>query len=200
MERLLEHDVVAVMQKKEWGEILTGFEGVNKYVVLDSGGNELYAAIEEGGNFFLRLWLKALRPFEISIRDWAGEQLLRIKRPFRFYFHEVEIYGGGGEMLGRVVRKFSWLRRVYSVLDANGGELFELFGPLLHPWTFEIRQDGRAVGMITKKWSSIGKEMFSDADNFGIEFPGGSDVQVRSVLMGAVFLIDFAHFENKGDD
>ena len=35
------------------------------------------------------------------------------------------------------------------------------------------------VGKITKQWSGLGKEMFTDADNFGINFPMDLDVKVR---------------------
>lgn len=38
------------------------------------------------------------------------------------------------------------------------------------------------VGLIQKRWSGIGKEMFTDADNFGVTF---ENVRV--------------HFENRGD-
>jgi hypothetical protein len=51
-------------------------------------------------------------------------------------------------------------------------------------------------GKIAKRWSGLGKEMFTDADSFGITFPGDIDVQAKAVLLGAVFLIDFVHFEN----
>ena len=42
------------------------------------------------------------------------------------------------------------------------------------------------------------KESFTDADNFGITFPKGIDLSQKAVLLGAVFLIDFVHFENSG--
>ena len=34
------------------------------------------------------------------------------------------------------------------------------------------------VGKITKQWSGIGKELFTDADNFGVSFPKDLDVKV----------------------
>ena len=34
------------------------------------------------------------------------------------------------------------------------------------------------VGRITKQWTGLGKEMFTDADNFGINFPLDLDVKV----------------------
>jgi len=90
-----------------------------------------------------------------------------------------------------------WSER--EILDRNGNEIFELFGPLLHPWTFQIKKGGLELGKITKKWSGLVKESFTDADNFGITFPEGIDLSQKAVLLGAVFLIDFIHFENSGN-
>lgn len=44
-------------------------------------------------------------------------------------------------------------------------------------------------GRITKQWSGLAKEAFTDADNYGISFPIDLDINVKAVLMGAVFLI-----------
>ena len=45
------------------------------------------------------------------------------------------------------------------------------------------------VGRITKQWSGIGKELFTDADNFGVSFPVDLDVSMKAVVLGCVFLI-----------
>lgn len=50
MERLSSVNGLVISQKKEWGEIFSGFETKNKYAVLDTSGNELYIALEEKGS------------------------------------------------------------------------------------------------------------------------------------------------------
>lgn len=95
-----------------------------------------------------------------------------------------------------IERRFSVLRRIYSVRDSSGKEIFQLFGPILHPWTFQIKKDGDEYGKITKKWSGLVKESFTDADNFGVMFPAEWEVKLKALFLGAVFLIDFVHFEN----
>ena len=190
---------LAVSQKKEWGEILSGFEGSNKYVVSDERGTELFYAVEEPGSVLARLFLKAYRPFAIDVVNRGGERLLRIERPFRFYFHTAQICDRYGTLVGTLERHFSISRRLYSVLSANGSKLFDLFGPLLHPWTFEIHENGTQRGMTQKKWSGLAKETFTDADNFGVTFPPNWPVEKKTLALGAVFLIDFVHFEDKGN-
>jgi len=199
VDRLASISGLAVRQVKEWGEILTGFETKNKYAISDASGQSLCLAVEEGGSPLVRWFLKALRPFTIAVLAEDGQEVLRVLRPFRFYFHRTEIVGSRGQPLGVIERRFSILRRVYSVLDRSGTEICQLFGPILHPWTFEIRKDGVAYGKITKKWSGLMKEGFTDADSFGVTFPADWDVELKALLLGAVFLIDFVHFENRGN-
>ena len=161
-------------------------------------GHELYKAAEEKGSLLARWFLKALRPFEISVRTYEEQLVLRVVRPFRFFFYRLDVFDAQGGLLGTIQRRFSILRRIYSVLDGSGQEVFQLFGPILHPWTFEIREGDMIHGKITKKWSGLLKESFTDADNFGIMFPPGWDITLKALFLGSVFLIDFAHFENTG--
>jgi len=201
MERLAGANTLMIRQKKEWGEILSGFETRNKYEVLDSMNTPLFEAEEHGGSLAAiigRLALKALRPFTMHLFSIDGLGVYELRRPFRFYFHEVRINSATGAPLGKVKRQFSILRRLYSVLDRNGDEIFQLFGPLLHPWTFQIKKGEQELGKITKKWSGLFKEAVTDADNFGIVFPSGIELSQKAILLGAVFLIDFVHFEDQG--
>lgn len=45
------------------------------------------------------------------------------------------------------------------------------------------------VGKISKQWSGLVREAFTDADNFGIQFPLDLDVKMKAVMLGACFLI-----------
>ena len=51
------------------------------------------------------------------------------------------------------------------------------------------------VGLIQKKWSGLAKEMFTQADNFWIEFGEVTDPRLRAILFSATVLIDVVHFE-----
>jgi uncharacterized protein YxjI len=200
MEHLKDSGSLVVRQCKEWGEILTDFETKNKYVICDENGQEIYHAAEEGGSFLLRWFLKANRPFKMVVFGESDQVMLRVKRPFKFYFHSAEVFDANDELLGSLRKRFSIIRKKYSVFDGSGEEIYQLFGPLFRPWTFIIRNDGEEYGKITKKWSGLLKEQFTDADNFGVEFPSDWDVKLKALFLGAVFLIDFVHFENKGDE
>ncbi len=196
MQRLAETETLLIRQKKEFTEIITGFETKNKYEISDSMGRHVYSAGEVDGGFLTRNFLKSSRPWKIQILSPEGSLILELRRPFRWFFHEVNIFDATGKQLGSVKREWSWLRRIYTVYDEIGDVSCELFGPILKPWTFLIKVNGMDRGAIRKKWSGLLKEVISDADHFGIEFPPETDSTLRSVLLGAVFLIDFCHFEN----
>lgn len=197
MEKLESVDTLVISQEKNWTEITTGFEARNKYNILDSSGSLMYLAAEWKGSFWTRIILQSIRPFTIYIMAPDGSRVLILQRKFRFYFHKLGIFDVDWNPLGTVQRRFSFLRRHYSVLGKSGHELFHLFGPILHPWTFIIRIPGQEIGKITKKWSGFFKESFTNADNFGVTFPVDMDVTWKSLLLGAVFLIDFVHFERR---
>ncbi|MDH4226415.1 MAG: phospholipid scramblase family protein [Deltaproteobacteria bacterium] len=189
---------LSIRQKKEWGEILSGFDFRNKYSIFDESGKEVLIAGETGGSitgWLARLFLKSMRPFTIEILDTDGKATLTIKRPFRFYYHSVDVLHPDGRIAGSVKREFSILRRKYTVKDAMGLPMYSLFGPILKPWTFFINENEKEAGKIVKNWSGALKEVFSAADNFGVEFPTSANAEKKAVLLGAVFLIDFMYFE-----
>jgi uncharacterized protein YxjI len=188
-----------VSQKKEWGEILTGFETRNRYVVKDEQGTDLMYAAEVHTGFLSRNFLQTIRPWTIQVLDLQGQMQLSLQKPFKFYFHRVEISDENGKHLGTIQRRFSWVRRIYDVLDAQGQEIYQLFGPILHPWTFRVLKDGQELGKITKKWSGLLKEAFTDADTFGVSYQSGIPADHKDLLLGAVFLIDFVHFEKSSN-
>ena len=195
MERLAPAAALVIRQKREMGEILSGFEMKNRYEVLDLSGTSLYQAREEGGSWLLRIFLQSARPFEIVVRDAQQQLVVGVQRPFRFYFHEAEISDGRGNILGKIEKRFSLLNREYAVLDETGNEIFKLYGPLLHPWTFLIKKGNLEVGKISKKWSGLATEAFTDADHFGVTFPQDLSTRQKALMLGAVFLVDFVHFE-----
>ena len=157
--------------------------------------------VEQGSGFlsFLkRIFLGPLRPFTAHVIDLQSQgMLMEVRRPWRWFFHTVEVHGAHGERIGSIVRRWSWLRRIYTVYDAQGQEVATLFGPLLRPWTFEVHRPGENVeiGMIQKRWSGMLKEMFTDADNFWVELDRVEDPTLRALLFSATVLIDVVHFE-----
>lgn len=49
--------------------------------------------------------------------------------------------------------------------------------------------EGIQIGNITKQWSGLVREMFTDADSFSINFPMDLAVELKAILLGACILI-----------
>ncbi|XP_046501468.1 phospholipid scramblase 1-like isoform X2 [Equus quagga] len=58
--------------------------------------------------------------------------------------------------------------------------------------------EANVVGKISKQWGGFLREAYTDADNFGIQFPLDLDVKMKAAMLGACFLIDFMFFESSG--
>jgi len=199
LERLAAARTLKIQQQVERLEAFTGFETRNRYAVKDDSGNQVLFAEEEAGEMteaLSRFFLKAARPFTMQLETIHGEPVVRLQRPFRFYFHELEVWNAEGMLLGTVEKQFSVFNRRYVVTDKVNGKRYEIVGPLFRPWTFRILRDGQECGVIRKRWGGTVREVFTDADAFGVELPPEADSQLKAVFLGAVFLIDFVHFED----
>jgi len=190
---------LTVRQQKRWLEILTSFEVKNTYDVFDESGAATLRVREQGRgiwSFVRRIFLGPARPFRVHVTDTrTGQVLLELQRPFRFMFHRLDVRTLEGRVLGAIQKKWSLLRRIYHIESESGHVVAELFGPLFKPWTFEIRVQDREVGLIQKKWSGFSKELFTDADNFGVDLSGIQPARLKLLAFAAIVLIDVVHFE-----
>ena len=188
---------VAVSQKKEWLEILTDFESRNRFTIDFDGRDGVLLAAEEGGGW-TRFFLGSMRPYTIAIMTREKKPVLRMHAPFRWMHPEIAVTEVNGKPLGIVRKRFTFPHTRYDVFDANGRRLFVIGRGVLKAWTFPIRRDGQEVGVIRKRWRGLTLEVFTDADRFQLEFADIPDPVERKILLGALFLLDFKHFEESG--
>lgn len=118
----------------------------------------------------------------------------------------MEVMAPPGSPIGYLVQEWSILYPKFRVENAAHETVLRIEGPACR-WrccsdvVFQVlSKDGlHQVGKITKQWSGLLKEAFTDADNFGVSFPMDLDVSIKGVLVGAAFLIDFMFFEKQGN-
>jgi len=80
--------------------------------------------------------------------------------------------------------------------DPIGTVLAEVRGPLLRPNTFRVFKQDEEIARVTKQWSGIGREAFTDADTFRISMNTSKINQDFALLMLASALaIDLDFFE-----
>jgi hypothetical protein len=199
-ERLAGLDGLRVKQATERMEAFTGWETRNLYHVGDSAGDWIYEAEEVSGGL-VRNFLHSARPFDLTIREMGREEAsFVVSRPFRWYFHEVEVFDATGRSIGKIEREFSWLNRVFTVRSAGDAALYRIVGPLWKPWTFIVERGGVEHARIVKQWSGLVREAYTDADNFGVDFGQVTEPRHRALLLAALFLIDFMFFEDSGNE
>ena len=195
MQQLESIDILIVRHLKEWGEVISD-QKRNSYEILDKDKRKIFDAREAHGSMLSKQLLRQKRPFTLTVLE-SGTPMLTLKRPFRFFIHTIKILNRQGGMLGSIKKTFNPVQRNYTIRDRAGQTVCKLRGPALKPWMFFIMQNGNEAGVITKRWDGIERGAFTDADAFGVEFPQDASPETKALLLGAVFLIDFAHFERQ---
>jgi uncharacterized protein YxjI len=189
-----------VQQRKEMLEVFTDFESANRYTIADPNGQTLMHAAEMGTGgmaWLTRSFLTTKRPFEMQLVDPAGGLVLKLQRPWNWFFSELHVHDAAGNKLGWIDQRWAFLARKFTIHGPANEELAELHGPFFRPWTFRIIVGGNEVGVIKKQWSGFLKEAFTDADTFGLELGPSMNLQLRTLALAATFLIDFLYFEGR---
>ncbi|XP_019864431.1 PREDICTED: phospholipid scramblase 2-like isoform X2 [Amphimedon queenslandica] len=209
LEYLTQVDQLLVNQQIELLEIMTGFETQNKYKVRNSLGQQVYFAAEDS-NCCLRQYCGPSRPFGMQILDNNQREVIHLERPLRCSswccfccLQTMEVQSPPGTVIGFVEQDCSLVYPWFSLKNADGETVLKIKGPLCpckccYDVEFQVLSaDGtQEVGKISKKWSGLAKEYFTDADNFGVTFPMDLDVKMKAVMLAATFLIDFMFFED----
>ncbi|KAE8279087.1 Phospholipid scramblase 1 [Larimichthys crocea] len=212
LEYLTQIDQILIHQKVELLEAFIGFETNNQYEIKNSLGQKIYKA-KEKNDCCTRNCCGSLRSFDMKIKDNMDREVIRLIRPFRCVscwcpccLQEMEVQAPPGTTIGYVKQDWHPFVPRFSIQDANKETVMKLEGPCFAcnccgDVNFELKsKDGKKpIGRISKQWSGLLKEVFTDTDNFGIQFPLDMDVKMKAVLMGACFLIDFMFFEKVGE-
>lgn len=188
-----------VRQIKEWTEILTGFETKNRYAVYGADGTTELAHIAEESGVAGRFFLAQSRACTLHVYDRGMREIGHIDKPFSFFLHEMTVVDEG-RVIGTVARQLTplpFVLRYFVVRDTHGVKAAEIHGAIWHPWTFNVRANGRTVAVIAKGWGGALREMFTTADTFGLELTARVSDDLKKLLLAATMLVDFCYFEDK---
>ena len=192
-----------VDQKYHLTEAVLGFERKNAYQLT------LFPADERRGQWRIdeenlsalsilgRNLFGLLYTFTMHVKDGMGNVALRLHRKPCLYFHELEVYDETGVQFGLVKRTFSFFHRVAVVNNVKGRRQLKVVGPIWSPWTFHVYDGRNKVAVMSKKWSGLLKEAYTDADKFKIEFTAPLASSKKRLSLAALMLIDSLYFEGK---
>ncbi|KAM6161004.1 phospholipid scramblase 2-like [Erethizon dorsatum] len=209
LEYLSQIDQILVHQQTELLEVLTGFETNNKYEIKNSFGQRIYFAVEDT-DFCTRNCCGPARPFTLRVLDNLAREVVTVERPLRCSsccfpccLQEIEIQAPPGVPVGYVTQTWHPCLPKYTVQNERREDVLKITGPCVlcrccTDIDFKIKSldEESTVGKISKHWTGLWREAFTDADNFGIQFPLDLDVKMKAVMLGACFLIDFMFFED----
>ncbi len=189
-----------VHQVHEFAELL-GFETRNKYQILTESGQMLaFAAEQQKGlwNLLVRQYLGHWRKFDVLFFNPNREIILVCHHPFRWFFERIEVRDSDGKLFGAIQKRFAIFTKRFDVENERGLVIMEVASPLWKIWSFVFKTHGKATAKVTKNWSGILSEAFTDKDNFTVEYTDTSlsENEKKLVMVSSVF-IDLLYFENK---
>lgn len=208
---LLNASMFQVKQKVDLIETFLSWEVGNKYVIKDQSGNKVFYAGEQS-DCLGRQCFDSFRPFTMSLKDNAGRDVICFERPLRCTQfccclccpQEMIVSTPNGQRLGSVVEEWALFSQQFSIRDAAGNTVLKVTGPWI-PCSFKCTNvnfvvrtlNDHKIGQIQKEFGGFVREMFTDADQFSVTFPVDLAPEIKAVVLGALFLIDYMFFEQK---
>ncbi|XP_036410767.1 phospholipid scramblase 1-like [Megalops cyprinoides] len=213
LEYLTQIDQLVVNQKVELAEVMLGWETSNQYVIKNSVGQQVFYAAEEN-DFCNQQCCGPLRSFVLRVQDNFGQEVITVTRPLKCgscccpcCLQELEVQSPPGNPVGYVVQDWHPYLPKFTIQNERKEPVLKIVGPFcdckcFSDVNFEVKSldETVMVGRITKQWTGFLQETFTDADNFGIQFPMDLDVRIKAVMLGACFLIDFMFFEHSQEN
>ena len=203
-------DKLLVKQKLQMTEILTGIEMKNQYCISSSNGEMIFSASEESNLCDRNCCPGSIRPFDMRIQDTRGRDVMMFSRRlacdsccFPCSMQRMEITSPPGTVIGYILQEWSLFHPQFRVEDPSGEIVMRIEGPFWKvscgesiDFSILSKDESLVIGKIRKMWSGLSKEVFSDAEHYEITFPLDLDIHMKSVILGACFLIDFMYYEN----
>jgi len=172
------------------------FKAASNYDIYDPATGKLLLTCREPKLGLLTKILrftdyKRMTPFALEVRTETSELLLEVKRGVALFRSRVTVTDNQGRTLGVFQQKLLSIGGKFDVLDANGQVACTLKGKWTG-WDFSFAQGEMELARVTKKWSGIGKELLTSADNYVLHISPSvpTDHSVRALIMAAVLCID----------
>ncbi len=172
------------------------FKAANNYDIYDPETGDVIMLCREENlgaltKFFRFTQYKRMTPFDVCITTPEGQQLVRVTRGLTFLRSKVTVFDGNDEVVGGFNQKLLSIGGAFDVLDQDDQILCSLNGKWTG-WNFRFSAGDTEFAHVTKKWTGIGKEFFTSADNYILQISNAvpADNRVRLLILAAVMCID----------
>lgn len=172
------------------------FKAANNFDIFDpETGQMIMECREEKLGMFTKILrftdYKRSTPFDIQIRTGDGRQVVRVSRGVSLFLSKVSVFDENDQLIGGFKQKLFSIGGAFKVLDQNDEPVCELKGKWTG-WNFKFLAQDKELAHVSKKWSGLGKEFFTSADNYILQIadvvPADSDI--RKLILAAVMCID----------
>jgi hypothetical protein len=189
MEQLKSFDSLNLREKKKYSGVPENWKLRPVCCLSDVSDEEVYYAASEGGAVSDLTAFRKSHAFTLYLLNKKGEQIISFKKHAGLFSNKMEIFDASENLLGSV-QKQSSSKTHLQILDGGGQVLYSVEGPSVNSEIFHIRKGIATLGKISKRPTRSAEEGVSRSDHFGIIFPFDADPAEKSVLLGALFLID----------
>jgi uncharacterized protein YxjI len=172
------------------------FKAANNYDIHDpETGDVIMECREPTLGFFTKLLrftdYKRMTPFDIQIRTPNGDPVVRIHRGISIFLSNVVVSDAKNDVIGSFRQKLFSIGGKFDVLNKNEQIVCQLKGKMLG-WNFFFNDGEKQLAHVSKKWSGLGKELFTSADNYMLEISEcvGDNDDLRKLILAAVMCID----------
>ena len=176
----------------------------NTYDILDPETQDQIGVAKEKPGALMHvlrfIWDKEKLPTTVYVYEGSDpndeqKQLFSNKREFSLFLPKVSVRDAAGTEVGSFKSKVFGIGISFRVLDARGEDVASVKGDW-KGWNFSFLDGSdNEIGTITKKWSGVGKEMFTSADNYFIALNDEPDPAVATLLLAAGLAVDTVYME-----
>lgn len=189
MEQLKHLDSLSLREKKKYAGVPESWKLKPVCCLSDVSEAEVYYAVPEGGAVVGMAVFRKVHSFTLYLLDVKGKEVLCFKKHAGLFANKMEVFDASEDPLGSV-QKHGASRAHFQALDAAGKVLYDIEATSDFCEEFYIRESGVTVGRISRRPTRFAEEGVSRNDSFGIVFPLEADIAEKSVLLGALFLMD----------
>ena len=172
------------------------FKAANQYDIFDPESNQKIIECREPNlgimtKIFRFTDYKRMTPFEVIVKTPDGSNILSVKRGFSLLHSTVQVFDENDKLVGTFKQKMFSIGGKFDVLDTQDKVICTLVGKWTS-WDFRFLQGQTELASVTKKWSGIGKELFTSADNYMLIINDSVPATdpARLLIMAAVICID----------
>ncbi len=149
------------------------FKAANNYdIYAPETGAKIMECREESLGIFTKILrftdYKRMTPFDIQIKTQGGRQIVRVKRGISVFLSKVEVLDENDKVIGLFKQKFFSIGGAFNLLDVDETPVCSLKGKWTG-WNFRFLNGEIELATVSKKWSGVGKEFFTSADNYVLQ-------------------------------